>query len=107
MKLILVIVSNDDSSPVMKELLKQKFFCTKLSSSGGFLKHGNTTLMIGAEDNNVDRIVEIVSKFSKTRQEIVPNSIVNEFGMYSTAPLEVTVGGGTIFIMDVEKFIKL
>src|SRR5690554_7527105 len=107
MKLIVAIVSNDDSSIVMKELVKERFFVTKLASSGGFLKAGNTTLMIGAKDQDVDKIIEIIGNFSKTRKELIPNSIVSEFGMVSSMPIEVNVGGATLFILDVEKFIKL
>lgn len=107
MKLIIAIVSNEDSSSVMKELVKEKYFVTKLSSTGGFLKSGNTTLMIGAKDTDVDAIVKVISDFSKTRKEMVPSSIVREFGFVSTMPTEVIVGGATLFIMNVDHFIKL
>lgn len=107
MKLIIAIVSKEDSSTVMKELIKQKYFVTKLSSSGGFLKSGNTTLMIGAKDQDVDSIIQVISDYSKTRKEMVPNSIVREFGYVSTMPSEVVVGGATLFIVNVDKFIKL
>jgi len=107
MKLILAIVSNDDSSTVMKELVKHKFFVTKLSSSGGLLRKGNTTLMIGAKDDDVDEIIDLITKFSKTRTELVPNSIISDMGIIPSTPLEVTVGGATIFVLDVEKFKKI
>lgn len=107
MKLILAIVSNDDSSTVMKELVRKKFFVTKLASSGGLLRKGNTTLMIGAKDNEVDDIIDIITKFSKTRNELVPNSIISDIGIIPSTPLEVTVGGATIFVIDVEKFKKI
>lgn len=106
MKLIITIISNDDSNNVTKELYKSKFFCTRLSSFGGFLKKENSTLLIGAEDEDVEKVLDIISKYSKTRQEIVPNTVVNEFGQYY-CPLEVKVGGGTVFVVDVEKFLKL
>lgn len=107
MKLILAIVSNDDSAVLMKELVKKKFFVTKLASSGGLLRKGNTTLMIGARDNEVDEIIKIITKFSKTRNELVPSSIISDIGIIPSTPLEVTVGGATIFVVDVEKFKKI
>lgn len=107
MKLIIAIVSNDDSSTVMKELIREKFFVTKLASTGGFLRTGNTTLMIGAKDEDVDQIIKIISTYSKTRKELIPNSIISEFGLVSSVPIEVNVGGATLFVLDVEKFIKL
>lgn len=107
MKLILAIVSNDDSPALMKELVRNQFFVTKLSSSGGFLRRGNTTLMIGAKDNEVDGIIKIISEHSKTRNELIPSSVISEFGIMPSAPLEVTVGGATIFVVQVEDFMKI
>ena len=107
MKLIIAIVSNDDSAGLMKELVKHKHFVTKLASSGGFLKKGNTTLMIGAKDEDINKIVQLISEHSKTRNELVPSSVISEFGIMPSMPLEVTVGGATIFILNVEQFTKI
>lgn len=107
MKLIIAIVSNDDSPILMKELVKHKYFVTKLASSGGLLRKGNTTLMIGAPKEQVDSILKLIEKYSKTRSELVPSSIISDIGVIPSTPLEVTVGGATIFIVDVEKFKKI
>lgn len=107
MKLILAIVSNDDASILMKELVKNKFSVTKLASSGGLLRKGNTTLMIGSKDDDVDKVVDVITRFSKTRNELVPSSVISDIGIIPSTPLEVTVGGATIFVVDVEKFKKI
>lgn len=107
MKLVLTIVSNDDANKVLKALVKDNFFVTKLSTTGGFLMTGNTTLLIGVSDDKVDRVIEIVGNYSKTRTRLVPNAISSEYGTFTSAPVEVTVGGATIFVVDVEQFIKL
>lgn len=107
MKLIITIVSKDDASAVMKELVQNRFFVTKLASTGGFLRSGNTTLMIGTNDDQVDKAVHIITENSKNRKELVPGSIVSEFGMFSSQPIEVNVGGATMFIVDVEKIVKV
>lgn len=107
MKLVLAIVSNDDSSKVLKGLVKENFFVTKLATTGGFLMTGNTTFLIGTNDEKVPRIIEIIEEHSKTRTKLVPNSIVSEFGMFTSLPVEVQVGGATIFVINVEQFLKL
>ncbi len=107
MKLIIAIVSNDDSPALMKELVRNQYFVTKLSSSGGFLRRGNTTLMIGAKDNEIDDITKLISDHSKTRNELIPSSVISEFGIMPSAPFEVTVGGATIFVVQVEDFMKI
>ncbi|GKH48784.1 MULTISPECIES: cyclic-di-AMP receptor [Anaerotruncus] len=107
MKLIFAIVSNDDSSKVSKELTKNRFSVTKLATTGGFLMAGNTTFIIGTEDERVDEAIEIIGKHSKKRTQMVPSSASYGVGMYTSFPVEVQVGGATIFVMNVERFEKL
>lgn len=106
MKLVMAIVSNDDANQVIKSLIKADFFVTKLATTGGFLKSGNTTIIIGVQDDRLDDCIELVSKHSKQRTKLVPNAISSEFGIFSSTPVEVQVGGATIFVMDVQQFIK-
>ena len=107
MKLIFAIVSNDDSSKVSKELTKNRFSVTKLATTGGFLMAGNTTFIIGTEDERVDEAIEIIGKHSKKRTQMVPSSASYGVGMYTSFPVEVQVGGATIFVMNGERFEKL
>jgi len=107
MKLILIIVANEDASKATNALLKEKFFVTKLATTGGLLMSGNTTLLVGTTEDKIDEVINIVGNFSKTRKKVVPSTVPNEFGLFSSYPLEVQVGGATIFVLDVEKFIKL
>ena len=107
MKLILAIVSNDDSSSVSSALTKADYQVTRLATTGGFLRAGNTTLIVGTEDDKVDKAIELIGAESKKRTEIVPSTASYDIGRYASFPVEVQVGGATIFILDVEQFIKL
>lgn len=107
MKLVLAVVSGDDSSKVSRALTKSNFSVTKLATTGGFLMSGNTTFLIGTDDEKVDAVLDILAKNSKTRKQMVPTSASYGVGMFSSMPIEVQVGGATVFILDVEKFVKL
>lgn len=107
MKLILAIVSNDDTASVSTALNSNHFQVTKLATTGGFLSLGNTTLIVGCEDEKVDQAIEIIGNESKKRTEVVPSTASFMSGEFSPMPIEVTVGGATIFVLDVDKFIKL
>ncbi len=107
MKLIIAIVSNDDSSKVSSALTKERFQVTKLATTGGFLLAGNTTFLIGTEDEKVDRVIELISDHSKKRTQMVPSSASYGVGMYTSMPIEVQVGGATIFVVDVDRFEKV
>lgn len=107
MKLIIAIVNNDDAATVLSELTKQGFSATRLQTSGGFLKVGNATFLIGVEDDKVDGAVEIIREYSSQRKmtTMVNPTYINDTMI--SAPIEVTVGGATVFILDAEQFIKL
>lgn len=106
MKLIYAIVGSDDSHTVSTALTRSGFSVTKLSTTGGFLKVGNTTFLIGVEDDKVDSAIEIISKYCKKRSQIMPDTS-SYGGEFTSMPIEVTVGGATIFVTDVNRFEKL
>ncbi len=104
MKLIIAIVNNDDSAVVASALTKENFTVTKLSTTGGFLMVGNTTFLIGTEDERVPLAKSIISKYSMTRKHSV--STTESFGRglaEGALANEVTVGGATVFVLGVEE----
>lgn len=106
-KLIIAIVSNEDSAAASRALTKEKFWVTRLATTGGFLMSGNTTMLVGTEEERVDEAIRIIGENSRKRQKIVAASPSFNAGMYSGVPVEVTVGGATIFVVDVERYEKL
>lgn len=107
MKLVIAIVANEDASRLMKSLVKYHYSVTKLATTGGFLMSGNTTLLVGAKEEEVDSVIDIIKQESKKRTKIVPNAISSEYSPFTSEPIEVNVGGATIFVIDVEKFLKI
>ena len=107
MKLIYAIVNNDDSHSVSSALTKSGFSATKLASSGGFLMAGNTTFLICAEDDKVDDVINVISKKSHKRKQFVPSATSYGVGTYTSIPVEVSIGGATIFVTDIERFEKV
>ena len=107
MKLIVAIVNSSDAPVVLSELTGKGFSVTKLSTSGGFLRAGNVTMLIGVEDDKVEGALHILEEFSSQRKEQVPVSANYMSDTMLSIPVEVTVGGATVFILDVEQFYKL
>ena len=107
MKLVTAIVNKEDSKAVCSALLKEKFYVTRLSTTGGFLMAGNVTLLIGLEDEKVDACIGVIADHCRQRTEIVPGTDTMGIGLESTMPMEVTVGGATVFVTNVERFEKL
>jgi uncharacterized protein YaaQ len=106
MKLVIVIVHDEDSHELMKTLVENSIGVTKLSSSGGFLKAGNTTLLIGAQEDKLEIILDIVKKKCKTRKELVNTAPVFTENIFIPMPTEIVHGGATVFVVDVDNFYK-
>lgn len=108
MKLIVAIVNYDDAGSVVQNLAKNGFSCTRLSTTGGFLLAGNVTLLIGVEDEQVSEAIDVIRQFSHSRRQLVPSFTEMGYGfMPPSIPVEVTVGGATLFVVDVERFERL
>ena len=109
MKLIISIVQDEDASNLVSELMNKRFSVTKLASTGGFLRSGNTTLLLGVDDERLEPALEIIKKVCVSRKqiEVFPSPAMGAMGMYTPYPVEVTVGGATVFVLDVEQFHKI
>ena len=109
MKLVTAIVHSEDAGNLVDALLEKEFRATRLQSSGGFLKQGNATILVGVEDDQVDAVLEIVSASCHSRRQFVnpmpPFMEPGEF--YMPYPVEVEVGGATLFVVPVERFERL
>ena len=108
MKLIIAIVQDEDASRLVSALMNDGFGVTKLATTGGFLKSGNTTLLVGVDDTRFDACMAIVEKVCKSRKQIAtsPVTMGGASGMYAPYPIEVTVGGATVFVLTVDQFVK-
>ena len=106
MKLILAIINFDDANAVTHALTKKGFSSTKLATTGGFLMAGNTTFLMGTDDSRVDEVISIIEQHSRKRTQMVPSSTYGT-STYASFPMEVTVGGATVFVTDIERYEKL
>ena len=77
MKLVIAIVQKEDSNNLQKALVKNNFRATKLATSGGFLSQGNTTFLVGCEDEQVDDILKVIKQESRAREEIATPHMVS------------------------------
>jgi len=108
-KMVVAIVHDHDASDLMDALTSSNFQATKMASTGGFLREGNTTFMIGTDEEHLEELLEIIEKTSKCREKTVApmSPVANSIESYYSLPMEVQIGGATVFILDVEQFIKL
>ncbi len=106
MKMITAIVSKKDTNVVCQALSEAGFYFTKMASTGGFLTAGNTTLMIGTEDEKVAQALDVIRANCSRRVEKISSNV--QLAVPSTAyPTEVSVGGATVFVTEVAQFEKM
>ncbi|GHV43379.1 hypothetical protein FACS189490_13540 [Clostridia bacterium] len=109
MKLVMAIINDEDAFQVMDVLNENGFSVTKLASTGGFLRSGNTTLICGADEDRVSGLISIIEKKCRSRKQItsVSTTHMSSTENYVPYPVEVTVGGATVFVLNIEEFKKV
>lgn len=108
MKLITAIIHKSDVNEVGRHLTKASYYFTKIATMGGFLQQGNVTLLIGVEDDKVKDVLNIIREHSSRRKEMVPEFVYHEpLDFITSTPVEVEVGGATVFVTNVEYFEKM
>jgi len=109
-KLIVAIVHAEDSRKLLDALMAGGYHATKINSSGGFLLRGNTTLLIGVEDDQVQEVFGVLRQHCLPRREFVapvtPLSEAAEARGWKRA-VQVPVGGTTAFVLDIVDTLQL
>jgi uncharacterized protein YaaQ len=103
-----MIVADADADPLLKRLVERGHPATKIGSTGGFLHRGNTTILSGVTEGEVEDVLATVRAVCQARTEYVPLQAVPFFGegVVLADPVEVRVGGAVVFVLAVERFEK-
>ena len=106
MKLLICVVNQDDAGPLMDALTVDGYRATVIGTTGGFLRQGNATLLIGVPDQDVVDALQTIKANCRTRLAYVNSlpSTAEPLAPYASAPIEVRVGGAVVFVLDVERF---
>lgn len=106
MKMVIAIVQDHDSQRLSDRLSKNNYRNTKLASTGGFLRAGNTTFLCGVSDDRVDELLKLIDDTCGNREQTVApvTPMGGNADSYIPYPVEVEVGGATIFVLPIEKF---
>jgi uncharacterized protein YaaQ len=106
MKLVMSIVHSDDAGRLVSALTAAGYRATTISTTGGFLRQGNATVFVGTDDDKVDAVLSLVQENCRTRRQFInPMPPVMEPGeMYMPTPVDIQLGGATVFVLDVARF---
>lgn len=107
-KLCVVVLHNRDKGRVSDELVRVGFKFTVIGSTGGFLREGNTTILIGCEEAEIENLKSVLAENCQTRDQMVtiPAMDAGPQGGFMSTPVKVTVGGAVLFVLPVEGFFR-
>ncbi len=106
MKLLVTVIEDDDTPALMGALTQQGFQATKLASTGGFLLQGNTTLLIGVEDEKVDAVISVIKSVCVRRKKLLAHA-TSELPTAINVPIEIEAGGAIVFVVKISDFFRL
>ncbi len=106
MKLVVAVIQDQDSNRLSNALTKHNFRATKLASTGGFLRSGNTTFLVGVDDERVAQLLDVIRDNCRSREQMVApvSPLGGSADSYIPYPVEVEVGGATVFVLPIEQF---
>ena len=106
MKLVVAVIQDQDSNRLSNALTKHNFRATKLASTGGFLRSGNTTFLVGVDDERVSQLLDVILDNCRSREQMVApvSPLGGSADSYIPYPVEVEVGGATVFVLPIEQF---
>ena len=107
MKLVMAIIHAEDAHAVISHLTQDGFSVTKLATTGGFLKTGNTTIIVGVNEDKIDEILPNLNVHSRSRKQMIPSTSELGMGLSPSVPVQISVGGATVFVTDVAGFEKI
>ncbi|MEW6231345.1 MAG: cyclic-di-AMP receptor [Chloroflexota bacterium] len=106
--MVAAIVQDLDVGNLLDALTQAGHRATRISSTGGFLRRGNSTVLIAVEARQVDEVIRIIKATCRQRVELlsqVSPALISLGPVESPPPVEVPVGGATIFVWEVEQFL--
>lgn len=106
MKLIVAVVQAKDVDGLLRGLIERGFQTTQINSAGGFLRESNVTLLVGVQETYVADVLRIVRQSCQARMRLVNPlmPLVEPTEFYVPNPVEVQVGGATVFVIGVERY---
>lgn len=105
MKLVVATIQDQDVDGVLDAFRAKHIGVTHIGTTGGFLQQGNSTLLIGVDEAQVNTVFSELGRNCKRRTQFTPiahGGTPGPEGLYSY--LEVEVGGATVFVLDVDRF---
>ena len=104
--MIIAIVQSKDSNRLRKAFNKAEIQVTQLSTTGGFLREGNATFLIGVKDDRVQTVLDVIKKNAVAREQYVTSQRHIDAEGGSAFPVNVRIGGATVFVLPIEQFLK-
>lgn len=106
MKLVVAIVQDQDRNKLSDAFYEADIRATKLSSTGGFLRSGNTTFLVGVEEERLQEVLTLIEASCQAREQYIASPVNLDVSLDVTAayPVRVMVGGATVFIVQIESF---
>ena len=106
MKLVIAVVQDQDKNILSDAFYEADIRATKLSSTGGFLRSGNTTFMVGIEEDRVYEVLDIIKNSCQSREQFISSPVNLDVSLDVTAsyPVKVKVGGATVFVLPIDAF---
>jgi uncharacterized protein YaaQ len=105
-KLIIAVIQDKDAEGLLSALIAKGYRATKMASTGGFLREGNSTIFLGVEENVMEEVITIIQERCHQREHYINPApyAPSAPGTYIPYPMKVEIGGATIFVLPIDRW---
>jgi len=108
MKMVVAIVQAYDTDRLLRSVTSAGFRVTRMQSTGGFLRSGNSTVLMGVEDDRVQECLQLISSSSRARLENLPDELeAQAYELTGADVASVAVGGAVVFVLPISRFERI
>jgi len=106
-RMAITIVDGSQSRDLIKALNQDHFPVTTLDAVGGFLHEAMVTLVVGMAESRLPDFFTLIRELCPCRTRYVPMGVELSLSPGYPMMIEARVGGATVFILPVERFVQL
>jgi len=106
-QLVFVTVAGSQADELTRTLVRDGFHVTQIHSRGGFVQESTVSLLIGLESVRLPRLLKRVRTYCPTTTRYVPAHLEMALAEVQPLVLEAQVGGATVYVLEIERFVQV
>lgn len=105
--LVILETSGTQSDTLLKKLHQKKYYFTIVNSTSGIIQESRRNFLIGINHKRAPALMNIIHACCQPHSQFIPAQMRSPYGITNLPMVETSIGGASIYTLDVEEFIQI